>query len=239
MKLGKQLRLYVMALMIVAAVAVVATTAHATDRGDDVEVDVDVGGTTVDVGGSTLSGGDTNVSTGGNKTFAFAYGMGDVDINEGQNCMGSEQWGTVIVGRQTMELNPWCAALFYELNGKHEFAAKMRCDIKEVRKKYTADSECWLDQNLRPDEPLGEGSSGVADAIVNHIDSAVVQHDEDLYMVQQQVDEVNERLNQLEHRPAPRPQVVQQAAPEPEPLLSEQEKLDILGLLTYKGKDDE
>ena len=201
-----------LALLLIAAFVndTLADEGHGHNHGGG-DVDIDVGGTDVSVGGTdiaigdtNLTGGDTTVSTGGNKTFAFAYGMGDVDINEGQNCMGSEQWGTVIVGRQTMELNPWCASLFYELNGKHEFAAKMRCDIKEVRKKYATDEECWIDQDLTPPE--------AAPTVLEEHHEIEAQHDEDLSLVRSQLSEVQMQLAELEERP---PQRVVQRAPAP------------------------
>lgn len=126
--------------------------ASGDDNGPRVDVDVTTGGDSVNVtgGDTTLNAGDLvgGTSTNSNKSFGFAHALGDVDINEGQNCLGSEQWGTFIVSRQTNELNPWCAALFYELNGKHEFAAKMRCDIKEIGSKYDDPETCVLDQTL-------------------------------------------------------------------------------------------
>ena len=179
-----------------------------------------------------LIGGDSTLST-SNKTFAFSHSLGDVDINEGQNCLGSEAWGSFIVSRQTNELNPWCAALFYELNGKHEFAAKMRCDIREIGKKYETELECWRDQDLTP----REGSSGTADAIVSHIDEVGEQHDEDLRQVQMDQSGLEQRIEALEHKPAPRPRVVQQQAPPPEQYTAE-DRAYILGLYS-KEEDDE
>lgn len=216
---------------------------HSCNDGGD--IDIDVGGTDVNVGGSTINGGDmiggdTNVSTGGNKTFAFSHSLGDVDINEGQNCLGSEAWGSFIVSRQTNELNPWCAALFYELNGRHEFAAKMRCDIKEIRKKYSTDSDCWLDQDLTPvaEEPKESELNEAAAQVETIIQLAETRHDEDVAEVQQQVAQIQQQLNDYQNRPAPKPQIVQ-APPKREDLLTEQEKLAILGLLTYEdGKDE-
>jgi hypothetical protein len=204
-------------------------TTNVDVTGGDVNVPVDVGVQTGD-----MIGGDTNVSTGGNKTFAFSHSLGDVDINEGQNCLGSEAWGTFIVSRQTNELNPWCAALFYELNGKHEFAAKMRCDIKEVRKKYTTDDECWADQNLGvPDvEP------DAAEVIVEEFNTTQMVQDKQLYDVQMEQQSLEDRIAALEKKPAPRPRVIQQAAPEPEPELSDEEKYAILNLL-IAGKENE
>ena len=180
-----------------------------------------------------LFGGDTNVSTGGNKTFAFSHSLGDVDINEGQNCLGSEAWGSFIVSRQTNELNPWCAALFYELNGKHEFAAKMRCDIKEIGKKYETEQECWRDQDLTPPPPPESEPT----VLEEHFEIEE-QHDEDLQMVQMQLEQVTERLEQYEQRPAPRPRIVQQQAPAAEPEYSD-DQFDAVWSALKGGDEDE
>jgi len=218
--------LVMMALLV--ALETRADDGHGHDHHDGGDVDVTTGDL---IGGdTTLSGGDTNVSTGGNKTFAFSHSLGDVDINEGKNCLGSEAWGTIIVSHQYLELNPWCASLFYELNGMHEFAAKMRCDIKEIGNKYTTLEDCWRDQNLTPAEPSGEGSSGIADAIVSH-------HDEDLQSVQMQIAEVTERLDHYEEVvSSPPPQIVQQAAPEQ---YTDEDRDYILGLYSKGEVEDE
>lgn len=220
MKLEKWIRLFFIALVALAVILVVAPPmvyaddGHGHNHHDDGDVDIDVGGTDIDVGGTdisigdtNLSGGDTTVSTGGNKTFAFSHGLGDVDINEGQNCLGSEQWGTVIVSRQYLELNSWCASLFFELNGKHEFAAKLRCDIKEIRRHYASDQECWTDQDLSPPE--------LEPTVLEEHYELETQHDEDLEVVQMAQASLEERIAALEKKPAPRPRVVQAPAPEP------------------------
>jgi hypothetical protein len=209
---------------------------HHDDGGSNTNVDVTGGDVTVpvDVGVITgdMIGGDTNVSTGGNKTFAFSHSLGDVDINEGQNCLGSEAWGTFIVSRQTNELNPWCAALFYELNGKHDFAAKMRCDIKEIRKKYTNNEDCWADQNFGiPDiEP------DTAEVIAEEFNTKQMIQDKQLYDVQLEQETLEQRIAALEKKPARR---IIQKAPEPEPELTIEEKEAILATLLYGATGDE
>lgn len=181
------------------AVYLVASISWASDddrRGGD--VDVDVGGDT-----TTLTGGDTTVNAGdliggdvshSSKAFAFSHSLGDVDINEGQNCLGSEQWGTIIVSRQTNELNPWCAALFYELNGKHEFAAKMRCDIKAIRTKYDDDAECVTDQTL------GGYSEAAPPELAALTEAHVEEDNERDYMAAQLAAEIMNRQDELEQR---------------------------------------
>jgi hypothetical protein len=129
---------------------------------DDVDVDVNVGGDTVNVGGDTVnvagstlssSVGDTTVNAGDvalnsdSKAFAFAHGLGDVDIAD---CLGSEQWGTIIVSRQYLELNKWCAAEVYDAKGLYQMAAILRCDIKEVKKHFNSPEECVEANTVRP-----------------------------------------------------------------------------------------
>lgn len=174
-----------------------------------------------DLIGGDMIGGDTSINTGSNRAYAFSHSLGDVDINEGQNCMGSEQWGTFVVSRQTNELNPWCAALFYELNGRHAFAAKMRCDIKAIRSKYLTDDECWLDQELTPVAAAPELAE-LYDQAARYEEHQVIEdeHDEELEVVQMQQAQILEQLasyeQRLEERPAP--VVVQQ-----EPRISEEQ----------------
>ena len=159
--------------------------------------------------GGDMIGGDTSINTGSNRAYAFSHSLGDVDINEGQNCMGSEQWGTFVVSRQTNELNPWCAALFYELNGKHDFAAKMRCDIKEISNKYLTAEECWLDQELTPTLNAPELAE-LYDQAARYEEHQVIEdeHDEELEVVQMQQQAILESLASYEQRLAERPEPI-------------------------------
>jgi hypothetical protein len=132
----------------------------------DVDVGVNVGGDTVNVGGDTvnvggasitnqvgLETGPTTVNAGDvalnsdSKSFAFAHGLGDVDIAD---CLGSEQWGTIIVSRQYLELNKWCAAEVYDAKGLYQMAAILRCDIKEVKKHFADPQDCIKANTVEP-----------------------------------------------------------------------------------------
>ena len=160
---------------------------------------------------------DSSTSVG----LGFSYGMGDVDINEGQNCMGSEQKANVLFGKQKMALNAWCASLFYELNGKHNFAAKLRCGIPEIASEYDSKDKCVVDQDLSP-------------GFVGPLPTA--EHDEDFEVVQMAQVDLESRIQALEQKPAPRPRIVQQAAPEPYMTLAEKE--EVLALL-FAGDDED
>jgi len=233
MKLGIHVKLFVF-LMAVAMLFLFAAPVWASGDDDDgatatataaADAAANAGATataaTGDLIGGDMIGGDTSINTGSNRAYAFSHSLGDVDINEGQNCMGSEQWGTFVVSRQTNELNPWCAALFYELNGKHDFAAKMRCDIKEISNKYLTAEECWLDQELTPTVNPPELAE-LYDQAARYEEHQVIEdeHDEELEVVQMQQAQILEQLasyeQRLEQRPAP--VVVQQ-----EPRISEEQ----------------
>ena len=208
MRLSKKISWLLAAMLVLSMLVLFVQRAEADDdynSGGDVTQSNDMNNQTA---GDIVTGGVSS----SNKTFAFSHSLGDVDINEGKNCLGSEAWGSFIISRQTNELNPWCASLFYELNGKHEFAAKMRCDIKDIRKKYTTDSECWSDQDLSPAAPAPTVIDGFND-------EQRVQNDEleQVQALQESVLLELDRLTaQIESAPSrqPRPVIVQQSPPE-------------------------
>lgn len=191
-----------------AASLVYADNGHGHDHGggggdstSDSFVNADLGNT---VTGDSLSLG-----------LAMSYGMGDVDINEGKNCMGSEQRANVLFGKQKMSLNPWCASLFYELNGKHNFAAKLRCKIPEIGEQYSTTDECVLDQDLSP----------VPNEKVADIFEEQRIQDEYIASVQMQQNSIENRLQKLERRPASVRGVVQ------EPWMTEERRAKLQAVL--------
>lgn len=104
----------------------------------------------IDIAGDTLSGGDVTTSTSvtsKNRAFAFAHGMGDVDIND---CMGSEQWSTILVGKQKLVANLWCMAESYDARGLHRMAALMRCDIDVISKHFDTNEACVEANTMQP-----------------------------------------------------------------------------------------
>ena len=73
------------------------------------------------------------------EAWGFSYGLGDVDIND---CLGSTQWGTILVSKQKLVLNKWCAAEVYDAKGLRHMAAVMRCDIPEIAKHFPDSEHC-------------------------------------------------------------------------------------------------
>ncbi len=108
-----------------------------------------------------LSGGDNtannSASVGGSDTMAFSHSLGDVDIND---CLASTQWGTIIVSRQRVVLNKWCAAEVYDYKGLHHMAALLRCDIKEIGDFFESQEECLKANTVSFNEPLEDVSRG-------------------------------------------------------------------------------
>ena len=137
-------------LLVVAFVIMLAVPAFATDRKDidiDIGTDVTTGdtivttGTTVDnvLTGGDLTGGD--LVSGGNRAYSLAApGLGDVDINQ---CLGSTAWSLLVGGRQKLVLNRWCAAADLDRMGLHTQAARIRCQLPEVRKLYRTSGK-WI-----------------------------------------------------------------------------------------------
>ena len=119
------------------------------DAGSSVEVGgVTVPVTTGSVTQGSVTGGDVNVGGDSHKSYALGMaGLGDVDLNEGRNCMGTEAFSIAVVAKQDMKLNPWCAALFYNANGKHRMAAKARCLLPEILYMSGNDEEQCITDN--------------------------------------------------------------------------------------------
>lgn len=90
-----------------------------------------------------LSGGDNTANNSvlneGSRAYAFSHSLGDVDIND---CLASTQWGTILVSRQNVKLNRWCAAEIYDHKGMYQMAALMRCGIREIAEHFQTESEC-------------------------------------------------------------------------------------------------
>lgn len=124
------------------------TSAGATDWR---KVDVDVKNDTevnnnVTTGDTTMNAGDVNFDS---KAYALSNTLGDVDIND---CMASTQFGTVIISAQKVKLNKWCAAEVYDAKGLKELAARLRCEIKEIKALFP-DNESCVSANIVP-EPV-------------------------------------------------------------------------------------
>jgi hypothetical protein len=90
---------------------------------------------------------DTNVTS---EALAFAHALGDVDINQ---CLASTQWGTIVVSKQKVILNKWCAAEVYDAKGMYDMAARMRCDINEIAKFFDSNAGCVTSNTYIPPEP--------------------------------------------------------------------------------------
>ena len=123
--------------------------AYADCRGNQPcgNTDVDVANDIVtnvglETGPTTVNAGDVALSN-ESKSFAFAHALGDVDINQ---CLASTQWGTILVSRQKVVLNKWCAAESFDARGMHVMAALIRCDIPEISKHFD-DKQVCVDAN--------------------------------------------------------------------------------------------
>jgi len=157
---------------------------EAMGSGTDVEVE------------NEISTGDVTLNGGKSKAIGLGRSSFDVDIND---CRESTSWDTVLVGKQGVRLNPWCAAEVYEAKGLFHMAALMRCDIPEIAKHFATQDECVISNTVthpvthsvveeRPDEDEEE-----------HF-AQVLEQQSIIDMQQAELYEVEARLEKLETR---------------------------------------
>lgn len=78
---------------------------------------------------------------------AVGLGLGDVDINE---CYRSYQ---LVVFWQGTQVNPICLADTLDQRGLYAVAAKVRCDIKAIRKHFASEAECIAANTVKVSVP--------------------------------------------------------------------------------------
>lgn len=154
-------------------------TAHADDKrssGTDVSTDV-----------------ATSVITGDTSTVALSQGsLGDVDI---YGCLASTQYSVFIFwARQGIKIDSLCVADKYDLAGKHQLAAQLRCQVPLIAGLDYAGTTC-IEANTfvaSHDDPCaGCEPTSAAVAAVND------ERDERQYDIAQVIarqDELDERL---------------------------------------------
>jgi hypothetical protein len=163
------------------------------------------------------------------KALALSNSLGDVDI---AGCLGSTQWATPLFSKQKLVVNWPCLAEFYLRNGKYELAAVAICNT-EIVKEFADEASCEAAHDFSPaTEPVSE----VIEVIEGQREQA-----QSIAVVQMAQYELEERIEALEKKPAPRPRVVQAAPPPEKDELTLAEKEAILATLLYdpKGKEED
>ena len=152
----------------------------------------------------TWQSNDMNAQTAGDvdtssKSFGFAHALGDVDINQ---CMGSTQWGSIIVSKQKLVLNKWCAAEVYDAKGLFDMGARMRCLIPEIAELFTTELEC-----------LAANTAYLVQEVVveDNFEEEEEWHDEQMAM-QASYDQRIDRLEQLATRAPAKTQIIREEA---------------------------
>ena len=170
-------------------------------------------------GDEVIQSNDMNAQTAGdinNRSYGFGHSLGDIDLNQ---CMGSTQWSTIIVAKQKLVLNKWCAAESYDARGLHHMAAIMRCDIPDIAKHFT--EGCIAANTMMPapaPPPIEVIRSEEDDERIDHLYALVSDLE-----AQRQSDADNARKSA--RRPIPQPQIVQQ------PLLSDEQRIKLQAVL--------
>ena len=151
-----------------------------------------------------IVGPPTVIDSDDSQFLALSNSLGDVEIS---GCVITKQFSIIVWARQSWEYDPWCLAEALDRQGKHEYAAKMRCTDKKTAKIYGDD--CITVLNFEPPEidPL--------DILVGQVpdDRYAVQQEEIEYLREEQASLVGqlEKITQrLEQPPASNQQVQQQ-----------------------------
>jgi len=174
--------------IIASAICIVALR-DAVASGDDIEIET---------GAVELVGGDVSHSS---RALGLGRSSFDVDIND---CRESTSWDTVLVGKQGVRLNPWCAAEVYEAKGLFHMAALMRCDIPEVAKHFSTADECVIANTVThavTHAPVEE----TFDEDEDEYFAQVIEQQAIIDMQQAELVEVESRLEKLESRRARAP----------------------------------
>ncbi len=192
------IRLFIVLLLVVFAV-------NAYASGDDIRVTQsnDMNNQTagdLNLEGSSYSGGDA---------FAFAHALGDVDIND---CLASTQWGTIIVSRQKVVLNMWCAAEVYDAKGMYQMAAIMRCNLDEILNEFDNEADCERANLYTPPPTPIPLDDTPEPSVFEELYEQEQMHDE-------QLAQLLDRVEQIEQRPEPRPRP-------PQTVIQQQEYID-------------
>lgn len=139
-----------------------------------------------------LDAGDTNLNYSGSRAYAFAHGLGGVSISQ---CMASTQWGSILVSKQRIVLNRWCAAEVYDAKGLYDIAARMRCDIPEVASLFASGTECRVANTVTP-PPVHDEPSPVADIPPPTTDAppgaCLLECTQQIEVVHEEIEEVHE-----------------------------------------------
>lgn len=181
------MRISLLLIMLLPAIAI-AYGGECNGPGACTDDDVIVGGSTV------LSRVDGDEST----ALAFAHALGDVDIND---CLASTQWGSILLSRQKVVLNLWCAAETYDAKAMHHMAALMRCDMKEISRHFTTDIDCIRANTFTPPPPDVTGEADAVDFPAMVFSEVEEDHDESIRELEARL----EKIEQARNKPAPAP----------------------------------
>ncbi len=159
------------------------------------------------------------VSVAGDRSDSLGIGVsnsfGGVAVGD---CVITTQTNIVVVGWQRHEENPWCMAMFYDQNGMHDTAARMRCTIEDVRSLFGNRQECIVSNTVK---------SVPRETAVNELATAIAvqaeQYDRFIADLTAQIETLRsdlEKQRSAAQRPQRRPQTIIQ----PQPFLTDEKR---------------
>ena len=200
-------------------ILVVAYASSAVAGGTDIDVTQSNDMNSQTTGDLAIEG--TNFES---KAFGFSHSLGDVDIND---CLASTQWGSIVVSKQKVVLNAWCAAEVYDAKGMYEMAAIMRCNVPEILAEFDSEADCERANRYSPPTVYVEPEPEVS---YEELYRQEQMHDE-------QLESLLDRVEQLEQKPEPRPRPPQTVVQQTEFL--DAEKKEKLRALRDNDEDED
>lgn len=157
--------------------------------------------------------GDVTTTVGGNDSLGIgiANQLGAAAIDD---CMVTTQKNFTVFAYQDGKLNYWCAALHYDAIGLNEMAARMRCQMPEIRKMFgKGEDEACISANTV--QPVKEVPRETPDPVA--FQNALIQREDALRSdLQDELDSLRQTIEELQkarQRPVTRPEPVIQQEP--------------------------
>lgn len=167
---------------------------------------------------------EQDVTVGGDSGWGLgiANQLGAAAIDD---CMVTHQKNFTIFAYQDGKLNYWCAALHYDAIGLNEMAARMRCQMPEIRKMFEKGDEASCIQantvQMVKDVPR-ETEVTFQNALIQREDALRSDLQDELNSLRQTIDE----LKESRQRPVTRPvQVI-----EPQPFLNDSKRSQLAAI---------
>lgn len=180
--------------LVVAAILLVAFVWKIAEAGGKCNGNHNCSDTIVDTTVNAGSSLDNTTNIAGDSSRAYGFGLGDVDIND---CYRSYQ----VLIWQDSKINKLCLADSYDQKGLHDMAAKIRCDVRTIRKHFKTNKKCEDANTMQTIEPsTSEVTKTPSFDDIQNLYTRAAQYDEDEEERDDRVEQIEQRIDQWEQR---------------------------------------